>query len=227
MFLELLDFTNDPEYSVAIIIAKNRYGTNHTGILTKQGNNISFFHLAWHLNIEHNNWDEFLVNENLASKKWIKFNSLTGDAIVANVRVPGIIKFLELIYRKNKSNIPYSIKFKETKFTMDGNLSLGENEIGLTCATFVYSFFNSVAIDLVDLNTWPSRQPEDSNWKAFILDMMLRTKVPTAHIINVAKEEINFRLKPEEIAISSSKEKDQLPADFEFCSTVGGIFNTL
>lgn len=225
MFLDLLDFKDDPKYSLAIVVARNSYGSNHTGILAKQEDEISFYHLAWHLTLEQNKWDDFLENKNLGLKKWVKFISLTEDPTVAELRIPGIIKYLELLYKKSKEKIPYSLRFKETKFTNDGNLSLGENENGLTCATFVVSFFNSVAIELVNLETWPLRDPEDIKWKKFVIEIMNKTNVPLTHIANVSKEEINFRLKPEEIAVSSSKKEDELPTDFTFCSTQGSIFN--
>lgn len=227
MFNELLDFTNDTQYSIAILIAKTRYGNNHTGILTKINDEIFFYHLAWHLQLDCNEWNEILQNTDLPLKRWVKFTSLTSDPVVAEFRVPAIEKFLKLIYAKNQSKIPYSLKFKDTLFTNQGDLELGENENGLTCATFVASFFNSVAIELADLNTWIDREPEDSNWKSFVIEMMNKTGVPYAHIAGVAKEEINFRLKPEEITVASSKIEEELPANYNFCSVVGAEFNNI
>lgn len=226
MFLELDQFFSDPEFSVAIVIAKNTLGTNHSGILTKEGNNASFFHLAWHLNLEQESYPDFLTNIHLSLKRWVKFNSLTADPVVAEYRVPAIIKKLQLIYSKNMGSIPYSLKFQDTQFTDDGDLKLGEGEMGLTCATFIASFFSSVGIPLVDLDSWISRE-EDLEWKAFIIGVMNKTGVPINHIANVTKEAINYRVKPEEIAVASSKEVTDLPATFGFCTVEGAIYNTL
>jgi hypothetical protein len=227
MFAELNTFNNEPEFSLAISVARTPHG-NHTGILAKYKNEIKFYHLAWHLELLCDNWEEYIANnENYLLKRWVKFMMLTSDPIIASYRIPSIIKKLEMILEKSQGKIPYAINFNTTTFTDDGNLILGEQENGLTCSTFIASFFNSVAINLVDLTTWISRDEEDTNWKRSITQLMLRTNVSFEHVYNVAKEPLNFRLKPEEVAASSSLPEEDLPANFHFCSTQGAAFNSL
>jgi len=56
---------------------------------------------------------------------------------------------------------------------------------------------------------------------------MMHSHVPEDHIQNVEKEELNYRLRPEEIVVSSSKSLDELPAEFTFCSVQGALFNDI
>ena len=72
-----------------------------------------------------------------------------------------------------------------------------------------------------------SRGKEDSDWKSFLIGVMNKTGVPLEHIANVSKEELNYRVKPQEIAAASFRDEVDLPAEFEFCSREGAIFNTL
>ena len=234
MFIDLPLFINEPNYSIAILIAKNSTGGNHTGILTVQDNKIKLFHLAWHFILKCDSIDLKNISDletHFVITKWVKFVSLTTDPIVAELRLPAFIKNLELIYNKNKNKIPYSLKFLETRFSEQGNIQLGKGESGLTCSTFVASVLSSNAIDIVDLSTWKAREEEDSNFKNEVIKNLNKYSKNTSgileHIANVTKEEINFRLKPEEIAVASSKEEKDLPADYEFCATYGALFNTL
>lgn len=227
MFLDLAQFLDEPTFSIAILVAKSQHGSNHSGILTKENDEILFYHLAWHLLLERNTLDEINPANYFTKIKWVKFSSLTNDPEVAYFRLPAIIKQLKFIQNKNSIKIPYSINFRETKFTENGDLILGANENGLTCSTFIASFFSQVGRDLVDLTTWEARKDEDVEFKNYIVQMMKKFGVSPAHIANVVKEDICFRIKPEEIAVSSSREEADLPADFEFCSNKGAEFNSL
>ena len=232
MFLELAQFLDEPTFSVAILIARTNNGGNHTGIITKYDKEFKFFHLAWHLNLKCDSFNIATLETDFKLVKWVKFKFLTSDSFIAEIRVPTIIKHLELIYKKNQRKIPYSIKFKNTRFTSEGDLKLEVDENGLTCATFVASVLSSNAIELVDLSTWPSREQEDNAFKQLVIKSLKKSKTFSdalleEHIANVTKEEINFRIKPEEIAVSSSREEADLPADFAFCSVEGAIFNSM
>jgi hypothetical protein len=224
MFIPLQEFADSPDYSLAIFIAKTNHGNNHTGILIKSDGKIKFYHLAWHLKFECDLWENLLNNEIYKIKKWVKFEAFASDTTIFEYRLPAIIKFMEYIYKENANKIPYATNFSQTRFTDDGQLVLGENENGLTCATFVQCYFDSVGLNLVDLETWIHRD-EDNDWKKFVIGMMVISQVSENHIANVEKEPLNYRLKPEEIAVASSKSLSELPADFTFCSVNGAIFN--
>lgn len=226
MFIPLQEFENSPDYTLAIFVAKTRYNSNHSGILIKSENNIRFYHLAWHLAFQCDLWDDLLNDKIYTVRRWVKFESLVSDQAVFEYRLPAIIKLIENIYSENANKIPYAINYNQTRFTDDGTLVLGENENGLTCATFIQCYFESVGLKLVDLNTWEQRE-EDDRWKNFVIGMMMHTEVPENHIANVEKEPLNYRLKPEEIAVASSKTLSELPANFAFCSVTGAPFNVL
>lgn len=225
MFIDVEKFKTEPENSLAILVIKTSYGTNHTGILVKTNGEIKFYHLAWHLKLECSSLEQINSNDTFKLQKWVSFSYFTSSPYVIEYRLLTTIKLLDVIYRQNIGKIPYGLKFRDTQFTQDNHLLLGEGENGLTCATFVLSFFQKVGIPLVDLNTWQPRV-EDAAWKKWVIGMMIVLHVPEAHIQNVEKEELNYRLKPEEIAVSSSKSWDELPADFTFCSIQGQVFNT-
>ncbi|WP_293893037.1 hypothetical protein, partial [Flavobacterium sp.] len=124
MFLDLTKFIDEPTFSIAILIAKNHNGGNHTGIITKFNEEFKFFHLAWHLNLKCDTFSISSLETNFKLVKWVKFKYLTSDPLIVEERVPTIIKHLELIYKKNQRKIPYSIKFKNTRFTSEGNLKM-------------------------------------------------------------------------------------------------------
>lgn len=227
MFIDLLDFNSEHNFSIAILLGRTKHG-NHTGILTKLNEEIEFFHLAWHNRLCRQKWDSLISdNETYLIKKWVKFNFLTEDPRIAEFRIPSIIKRLQKVQEKNSTKIPYALNFKNTIFKDDDSISLAENEYGLTCSTFVSCFFNSVAIELVDLSLWEDRKSEDETWKDNVLDAMKKTGVSQNHINIIEKEKISYRLKPEEIAVASSCLEKDLPATFDFCSKTGASFNNI
>ena len=226
MFIELDKFNDESIFSIAIFVAKTRYGNNHTGILIKNGSEIKLYHLAWHFKFQCDNFEQLLLDSNFVIKRWVKFSSLTSDPILAEYRLPTIIKLIELIYRKNFDKIPYGINFRTTRFTTENDLLLGEGENGLTCATFVSSLFERASISLVDLSTWTFDE-EDTEWKRSVISSLRHFGASEDHIRNIENEDFNFRLKPEEIATASSKPMEELPANYSYCSEVGSAFNSI
>ena len=158
--------------------------------------------------------------------RWVRFETLFFNPKIAHSRILTIDVFLEFVYTKYKDKIPYGIKFSKTKFTDNHELQLGEGEHGLTCATFVYSILLANGLQLVDLSTWKKRA-QDEDWKNLIVSFLKKSIKDSNHIENIEREEINFRLKPEEIAAASSIPLPELPANFGYCSNWGQKFNEL
>ena len=194
----IASFESDGDHSISIIIGQTGPDQLHVGIAYKDDKSFNAIHLAWHNTLEYEeNIDGFLKNF-----FWIKSKFHPS-------RVPSISAVCRQVIRlKEKQNIPYGLYFKDGKFTPEGILNLGRNEIGLTCATFVLAIFNSCGYKLIDTDSWPPRQ-EDEKWHEKIIQALINSKnrynISETHIENVKKEKSYCaRYRPEEVAISSS-----------------------
>ena len=110
--------------------------------------------------------------------------------------------------RNRKILIPYGFLYDNYALIQpDGTLQLTENEIGLTCATFVLTFFHSCGIDLVDLNDWPPRE-EDQVWFLHIINELKKYAqligIEQSHLDKMKSQKGVSRFRPEEVAVSSA-----------------------
>lgn len=110
---------------------------------------------------------------------------------------------------KGQKDIPYGFLYDDyARIEPDGTLILAGQECGLTCATFVLTLFHSQGFDLVDLNSWNSRD-EDRSWfyqiiSYFIDKFFTKGKMSLYHIKRLLSEVGCPRFRPEEIAVSSA-----------------------
>jgi hypothetical protein len=225
MFRDITEFLNEKDYTIAVAISRTAHG-NHTGILVKQPGKVLFFHLAWHMMFKCEDYKVLLDSNVFLVSKWVYFTSLTADDEIRDIIVPPIIIGLEKVYEKSNGKIPYGLKFRDTKFNSEGDFTLGSGENGLTCATFVVSFLDSMGVQLVDLSSWEQRDT-DHDWKVAVISFMNNSGIPLAHIANVAAEELNFRVRPEEVAVSSNFDENNLPATYNQCLTPASFFNRI
>ena len=121
----------------------------------------------------------------------------------------GYLEVLGEAVKSGKKDIPYGFLYDEyARITPDGTLILEGNECGLTCATFVLTLFNSIGVQLVDLETWPPRE-EDRPWFIQIINMFIKhflssNKMSYKHFNRLLCEIGCPRYRPEEIAVSSA-----------------------
>ena len=82
-------------------------------------------------------------------------------------------------------------------------------------------FFKAFDKELIDYNSWKSREQEDEDWKQFIIKLMEKHKVPIEHIDIVRKENVMFRFKPEEVVSSALRYPRNLTVDYDYCVPQG------
>lgn len=184
----------------------------HCGILFKYNGNPNVLHLRYHRKLVSHS----LNDKSMKDVKYVMVKSKisTDMQIVISAKCRRIIK--------TNQQIPYGLSFENSTFNKDGKLILGVNEVGLTCATFVLSVFNSCNINLIDLKSWPCR-PEDKIWHNQIISKMIANKeligITDAEIMKIVTETGCARFRPEEVTISSIFNPN--PAHFETISQYG------
>ena len=106
------------------------------------------------------------------------------------------------IWTKNSENLtPYALSPPSDCFNpLSGDLTLKEDQIGLTCATFVLSVYFSLNIPVLDHNTWLVRE-DDRKWQEYVIENYLPAwRASEEHIEQVLEEVGNIRVRPEEVA---------------------------
>lgn len=163
----------------------------HCGISYELDKGFKVLHLAWHHHLE-------FTEDSNEFTHWIKPN-------IHEIRQ----KMISTKCRRIKNNlhkmpVPYALLYDQTTFNQEGILMLGENEHGLTCATFVLAVFNSCGIKLIDTEHWPIRE-EDKVWHEQIIRILNSSRsVSMEHKRNVANEKGCARFRPEEVGMSST-----------------------
>lgn len=190
--------------------------TTHSGIIVKaKDGRIYLFHFAWHKTLR------FETNIPRNKSVYIGLNGFDKKLDSRRLNTESFLNLCKEVFEKNKETILYGLALsKLTKF-IGHKLETKEGTIGLTCSTFIMTFFKSYDKELIDINTWKKRKKEDEAWKKYMIIFMRKHGVDEAHIEEVGKEEIMFRFKPEEVVSSSLKYPDDLKAEFDFCLPKG------
>lgn len=68
------------------------------------------------------------------------------------------------LYDENKSGIPYGMEYTGASVFNGDMKFVSSPGAGLTCATFILGFFNSLGFEILDLSTWQTR-PDDAQWQ--------------------------------------------------------------
>lgn len=111
-----------------------------------------------------------------------------------------------LIERNDSWAIRFGFRFDKTRFDhATGELVLGEDELGLTCATFVLAVFKSVGIDLLKYDEWPARDGDRARFEELRLAVHERSPNDSDHLDALASEQDSVRFRPEEVAAASAQ----------------------
>ncbi len=155
--LERLDHRPfDPKQRFAAVVARMDAGNLHAGIAFEVGDDgdVGWLHLAWQDMLE-SGWEfggvyatPLAPPEKLRAAAWV-----CG-------RVLGL-------YGGGRK-IPYGLRFCGSTFDAQGQLVLGPDSRGLTCATVVLAILAYAEIALVDGSSWPIRTAEDRKFLRFI-----------------------------------------------------------
>lgn len=195
--LPLQDGDNKSQIGVVVNL-NDDHKTFHCGLAFRMGDDYEILHLAHHNDLE--------CDCDCSGFKVFVIPNLPLELQTAFIPMCRLIK--EEIEQGHK-DVAYGLSYDEYARYDDGKLFLGENEIGLTCATFVITLFHSVGIDLVDINNWPARE-EDRSWfdrvkKIFsIQNVKLYLRMTKEHQTKILNEKFGPRFRPEEVAVSSA-----------------------
>lgn len=108
-----------------------------------------------------------------------------------------------LVYRLHgEKKVPYGFRYRTSSFDEKGSLSLGDGEVGLTCATIVAALFESEKLPLLDPSQWPAPDEEDKRTRLRFLERLEAGNVDRA---NLLRRELNApRISPEEVVAASA-----------------------
>lgn len=113
-------------------------------------------------------------------------------------RLTSIAGMCRMVWDEYKSNrrFPYALRFSQSSFSPSGQLRLGPEAKGLTCATFVLAVFNAVGVRLVDEQDWPIRKDDDRQFLEFVRPI---TSPEHLAILEREVEEGCKRIRPDEL----------------------------
>lgn len=126
------------------------------------------------------------------------------------------------------SGLPYGVRYEGANFERTtGELRLlSPTGHGLTCATFVLALFETIDLELLQLDTWQERE-DDSRWHGVIVDAIRQcvqrsnsTTEDRAHPGLVADEAPCARFRPEEV-VAGILRIESLPVSFDVAEPLG------
>ncbi len=219
-------------YPAAIVISRNEFDGTHAGLLYKVGAEVRVIHFAWDDRISDEwSWDRIWAAPEVEPEE---VNALRGWCL----RVLKTYQDGRGLPNALRLHIAYGVQYGGAHFTQVGfklGLRIGDDSIGLTCATFILALYKTVKVQLVNEESWPIRQDDDRAWLA-----KLRLDTDESHAAPKPKDEAEReaernraqrrrvikqsltdevergvrRLRPEEVLAACNCE---LPANFQDC----------
>lgn len=197
-----------PLVAVAVVAPEG----SHTGVLFRDADeNERYLHLRAHCYLE-------LASSIEANTGWVTPGHLPED------RLNQVVAMCEQVWERNKKNIPYGFRYDAATFSKNGEITLGKDECGFTCATFVMAVFHSVGVELLVQSGWPERADDKERFEE-ILQMFEehanekrsswgeeKYEAWMGHLDVLRKQTSAPRFRPLEVAGGSMGE---LPAGFE------------
>lgn len=150
----------------AIAVGKTEDTNTHCGFLYNSelgsSKNSFFLHLGNPLHL----YNEAELDQNnflgyINSKPnflWLPFSDVPTQFLK-------LIRSKCIIIAKKNNALPYGVFHdEETFFDAEGNLILGQDSNGLTCATFVKVVLKGCGVDVLEENGWPEERETDVYW---------------------------------------------------------------
>lgn len=207
-----IPFVGENLVGIAITPLDAQSDRHHVGIVFRHPQCMTqLLHLAWHHRLIQE--ELHVANAHIPS---IPYSIIVID--IDPIRIPGVIAKLDLIYERHTRNIPYGILYNGARFDDEGLLRLGQQAVGLTCATFVIAALESARIRLLRWEEWQPRAA-DGEWFNDILGLLRAAhhrrpqELSLAHLMAVEREQGCARYRPSEVAGSALA--SQLPASFD------------
>jgi hypothetical protein len=150
----------------AIAVGKTEGTNTHCGLLysteTENGKSSFFLHLGNPLHLyndnelDQNNFQGF--NTSKPNFLWLPFSECPTQFLK-------LIRSKCIIIAKKNNALPYGVFHdEETFFDAEGNLILGQDSNGLTCATFVKVVLKGCGVNVLDDKDWPEERETDEDW---------------------------------------------------------------
>lgn len=174
-----------PAASVAVPLTNRE----HVGIIFRDDDDQAhLLHLASHRRL--------CCDDALEGHAWVA-------PAIAPELLPSIAAMCARVVKRNAMGIPYGFRYDASRFASDGQLVLGNDEHGLTCATFVLAVLRSAGVELLKREEWPSR-PDDMVRFAKILKALRSASAEDAYFDAIEAEVTAVRFRPTEVAGASA-----------------------
>lgn len=204
-------FKSQPKSSIAIVLCIHKTGDfHHSGFVFKDGDQISFIHLATYKSLRCEELSLVIKDYNFFIYTNFSYFIRTDPHFF---RRKTFIAYLEAIYEKNKFTIPYSFLYKKVPFDKDRTFNPALGQIGLTCSTFVMAALEDNGIFLCNKESWPERDDDVEIRKRIISMYKEDPRVPPEHIAIMEEEITCVRFRPAEVLCASGK--FPIPCDFQ------------
>ncbi len=228
---EIKKFQESP-YHFAISLMRTDENRLHTGILYKDSKGtVRILHFAFHHLIK----DELYDNA-IAQKNESRFFFWVCIKLTQPPRVKSIMYHLERIATR-KAKVAYAFNYKGGSFNAKGFYQpKTEDELGLTCSTFVLAAFKEASVTFLKFNEWLEvTRSDDEIFKAEIVQYMRQRNaeflqlgrgnaIDPAHIEMLANSPCK-RIRPEEVVASAYFPIAKLPVGFKSVETLGEKLN--
>ncbi|MQT61980.1 hypothetical protein GHO42_02480 [Pseudomonas sp. FSL R10-0056] len=191
----------------AAILQTPTPGQRHAALVFKDRSkkHLSLLHLAWHYTLKCDP-----LNAPYRSVPNLNFDEEELELFAEQA---------SRLYDENTAGIPYGMEYTGAS-VFNGEMGfIDAPGAGLTCATFILGFFNSLGFDILDLSSWQSRD-DDTLWQSNIY-AALEPRL-TAERKEAQKDLIGaaYRFRPEEV-VGSFAIFESSPIDFSDAVTVG------
>lgn len=181
-----LSTENEPVFAVFL----QKAAPWHTGVLYRDMRGVQWrLHLAFHHDLK---------RETIAPRFWQKALWVEPGELDP-LTLEELAGLCELVWNRHRSGgLPYGLRYEGAHFDAHAELKQGDDEKGLTCATFVLAIFGR-GTPLVDLATWPPATEEDQKWQASIVYYLEQYGADPEHVEAVRKQAGCIRVRPPEV----------------------------
>jgi hypothetical protein len=145
----------------------------------------------------------------LASDRDLRCDAPRADADAAvsplePERLAQVAQMCRRVWRRHENHkLRYGFRYDRSRFERSGELRLGPDEVGLTCATLVLAVYRSVGLELLRRDEWPERLEDTARWVTLVA-MLEAHGVDAAHIRALRGQTDAPRYRPDEVAAASS-----------------------
>lgn len=147
-------------------------------------------HLAWHKALRH----DLVPSRSNEKYAWVA-------PALPPERALAIARLCARVWRVHeRDGLPYGLRYDATTFHRTGELRLGPDELGLTCATFVIALFRKGGVELLRLTEWPARPDDVDRQRSLVASLRGDPAVPRAHCDAIEREVGVVRYRPTEVA---------------------------